>query len=214
MSIKGTNGAISSWTVLVIDDEPDNLGVPQKVLAHFGAQVHTAENGLQGLKVLNDILPTFILLDLSMPYMDGWEMLKSIRSDPRTANLPVIALTAHAMDGDRQRCLDAGMDDHLTKPFSRANLIEIIDKWATVPTSTTRTEPSPSPSPLKSGVNASHPDAMVSVPNARSRRPESREVAMTTTSEGGRVDPHTHEDAVPRLPGGYVGSRSARGHTT
>jgi two-component system, cell cycle response regulator DivK len=108
---------MSDWVVLIVDDEPDNLAVAKKVLAYSGAEVHTAANGLDGLAQLASLQPTFILLDLSMPEMDGWEMFKQVRSDPQTEHIPVIALTAHAMSGDRERVLEAGFDGYIAKPF-------------------------------------------------------------------------------------------------
>jgi two-component system cell cycle response regulator DivK len=107
----------ANWIVLIVDDEPDNLMIPQEVLTFLGAQVHTAENGEQGLELLATIKPTFILLDLSMPKMDGWEMIKKIRDVPETARIPVIAVTAHAMSGDKERALEAGFNGYIAKPF-------------------------------------------------------------------------------------------------
>jgi len=108
---------VAEWTVLIVEDDPHNLGVPEGVLQHYGAQVFTAEDGLEGLKVLADVTPTLILLDLSMPQMDGWEMIKRVRANPKTAHVPVIALTAHAMRGDKERVLAAGFDGYIAKPF-------------------------------------------------------------------------------------------------
>lgn len=108
---------VAGWTVLIVEDEPHNLGVPEGILQHYGAQVFTAEDGLEGLKVLADITPTLILLDLSMPQMDGWEMIKRVRADPKTANVPVVALTAHAWHRDKERVLAAGFDGYISKPF-------------------------------------------------------------------------------------------------
>jgi CheY-like chemotaxis protein len=101
---------LASWTVLIVEDEPHNLGVPEGILQHYGAQVFTAENGLEGLKVLADVTPTLILLDLSMPQMDGWEMIKRVRANPKMTNVPVVALTAHAWHRDKERVLAAGFD--------------------------------------------------------------------------------------------------------
>lgn len=89
----------SQWTVLVVDDEPDNREIAQTVLSFGGVKVHTAVNGADGIKLLETLSPTFVLLDLSMPVMDGWEMLKLVRANPKTQNIPIIALTAHAMGG-------------------------------------------------------------------------------------------------------------------
>ena len=79
--------------------------------------VGLGEDGLEGLKVLAHVTPTLILLDLSMPQMDGWEMIKRVRANPKTAHVPVIALTAHAMRGDKERVLAAGFDGYIPKPF-------------------------------------------------------------------------------------------------
>ena len=116
----------SRWVVLVVDDEPDNRAIAQKVLTFSGAKVHSAINGADGLKVLEVMLPSFILLDLSMPVMDGWEMFKQVRENPRTQHIPVIALTAHAMEGDRERVLRAGFDGYIAKPFRLSTFMSEI----------------------------------------------------------------------------------------
>lgn len=116
------------WTVLIVDDEPDNLGVARKVLTFGGAQVHVARNGVEGLAVLDDVRPTFILLDLSMPEMDGWEMLKIVRGNDQMANIPIIALTAHAMSGDKERVLESGFNGYIAKPFRINSFIADIQK--------------------------------------------------------------------------------------
>jgi CheY-like chemotaxis protein len=122
------------WTVLIVEDEPDNLGVPFEILTFHGAAVHTAENGIEGLKKLEEITPTFILLDLSMPQMDGWQMLKEIRANPKTAALPVIALSAHAMQADQDRARAAGFDGYITKPFWLNTFFEEIERCLGTPT--------------------------------------------------------------------------------
>jgi len=111
------NREAANWTVLIVDDEPDNLSIPREVLTFNGAQVYTAADGIEGLEVLKTVTPTFILLDLSMPNMDGWEMLRQIRANPKTARIPVIALTAHAMSGDQEKVMTAGFDGYIAKPF-------------------------------------------------------------------------------------------------
>ena len=117
---------VKNWVVLVVDNEQDNISVVEKVLSFEGAKVYTALNGLEGLDVLEIVTPTFILLDLSMPVMDGWEMLAKVRANPVIAHLPVIALTAHAMDGDRDRTLEAGFDGYIAKPFRINTLLNTI----------------------------------------------------------------------------------------
>nr|MBN1229540.1 response regulator [Anaerolineae bacterium] len=105
------------WIILIVEDEPDNLDVSRTVLEFHGATVHTAVDGREGLILLETITPTLILLDLSMPHMDGWEMLKLIRGNPRTEPIPVVAVTAHAMSGDKERVMEAGFNGYIAKPF-------------------------------------------------------------------------------------------------
>jgi CheY-like chemotaxis protein len=116
----------SSWVVLIVDDDRDNIGVPEQLLLHFGATVHIAEDGQVGLRILETVIPSFILLDLSMPRLDGWEMLVRLRSNPRTASIPVIALTAHAMPADEARIIQAGFDGYIVKPFMFASFFDEI----------------------------------------------------------------------------------------
>lgn len=123
-----TTNDIKDWIVLIVDDEPDNLGVAQKVLSYGGADVHIARNGLEGLAVLENITPTFILLDLSMPEMDGWEMFDRARSNDKLANVPIIALTAHAMTGDKERIEKAGFDGYIPKPFRINSFMDDIHR--------------------------------------------------------------------------------------
>ena len=117
---------VNDWTVLIVDDEPDNLGVAQKVLSFGGAEVHIARNGVEGLAVLENLKPTFILLDLSMPEMDGWEMFERTRAKDEFSGVPIIALTAHAMTGDRERIEGAGFDGYIAKPFRINSFMEDI----------------------------------------------------------------------------------------
>jgi CheY-like chemotaxis protein len=107
----------TQWVALVVDDEVDNIGVAQKTLSYHGAKVYFARDGVDALNSLNRIEPTFVLLDISMPNMDGWETLRRIRADERLKLLPVIALTAHAMAGDEARMIQAGFDGYIAKPF-------------------------------------------------------------------------------------------------
>lgn len=114
----------SSWTVLLVEDEPDNLEVLIDAIEYHGMSALSASNGLEGLKVLEEHLPSLILLDLSMPKMDGWAMHQRVKADPRTRQIPVVALTAHAMTGDREKVLAAGFDGYLTKPISIATFLQ------------------------------------------------------------------------------------------
>lgn len=115
---------IKTWKVLIVDDEPDNLSVVADVLEFYGMSVKTARDGETGLGILQSYMPTLILLDLSMPKMDGWEMLKRVKAEQALQTVPVVALTAHAMPGDRKRVFEAGFDGYLTKPIAVPTLIE------------------------------------------------------------------------------------------
>lgn len=119
------------WTVLILDDIPDNLEIARTILEQYGATVHTATNGAEGLEVLDQIKPDFIISDLSMPVMDGWDFIASIKKNRGLAGIPVIALTAHAVAGDRIRAMAAGFHNYMTKPFTvntfAADLIRILE---------------------------------------------------------------------------------------
>jgi CheY-like chemotaxis protein len=119
-----TRDKVSSWAVLIVDDEPDSLEVATRVLKYHGASVLVAPNGKEAIEILKTQIPTFILSDLSMPMMDGWSLIEHLKSNPRTADVPVIALTAHAMSGDRERSLAAGFHHYLTKPLSPLTFLE------------------------------------------------------------------------------------------
>lgn len=124
------NNQTKKWIVLVVDDDIDNLNVAEKVLTFYGAQVHTATDGQDGLEKLREMddRPTFVLLDLSMPKMDGWEMLERVRKDAELSSLPMIALTAHAMPNDKERTEKAGFDGYIAKPFILTTFMEEIKR--------------------------------------------------------------------------------------
>jgi len=114
------------WHVLVADDERDSLEVARRLLKYAGAIVTTASNGHEAIEAVKTHKPDFhfVLTDLSMPGMDGWELLYELKSEPRTAHIPVIALTAHAMAGDRERGIAAGFHNYITKPLDPSKFIQ------------------------------------------------------------------------------------------
>lgn len=114
---------ISSWRILIVDDEPDNLKLASEFLAFSGATVTTAETGTQALALVAEAKPTVILLDLSMPGVDGWEVQRQLRQQPALDRVPIIALTALAMPEDRARAETAGFDGYITKPFRVGSLV-------------------------------------------------------------------------------------------
>ena len=129
--------------ILVIDDKPDNLRVAVDLLEAHGFKALTANNGERGIKRAKARPPALILLDVQMPGIDGYEATRQLRaweteSPEADRHLPVVALTAHAMTGDREKCLDAGMDDYLSKPFTEARLEKTLRRWLDSSHSATR----------------------------------------------------------------------------
>jgi CheY-like chemotaxis protein len=126
---------LQGWLVLVVDDEPDSLLIPHRLLKKCGAEVLTASNGKLGLDLATQRRPRFIISDLSMPEMSGWEMLYHLKNTPSTVAIPVIALTAHAMSGDRERAMEAGFHNYLTKPLRPETFIsDLLNLLVDIPT--------------------------------------------------------------------------------
>ena len=117
---------ISTWQILIVDDEPDNLEVVSETLEFRGAQIKTAPNGKEALELLETFPANLILTDLSMPVMDGWVLRSHVKSNPKFSNIPILALSAHAIAGDQDRALEAGFDGYLTKPVNIHKLHEDI----------------------------------------------------------------------------------------
>ena len=88
-----------------------------------------AGDGTQGLALAEQERPDLILLDMSLPIMDGWEAARRIKANPQLAHIPIIGLSAHAMSGDTEKALAAGCDDYLTKPLNDTLLFEKLDRW-------------------------------------------------------------------------------------
>lgn len=109
---------LDGWDIVVLEDEPDSLEVAEIILESYGASVNSAINGQEGLEVARRVKPRFVISDLSMPVMDGWGFISEMKKDPALASIPVIALTAHAMVGDRERAVSAGFHNYLTKPLT------------------------------------------------------------------------------------------------
>lgn len=115
---------LKGWDIVVIDDEEDSLLVAQVILDEYGANTHTASNGQEGLAIIREVKPKFIISDLSMPVLDGWGVIHTMQSDPVLKEIPVIALTAHAMVGDRERAVAVGFHNYLTKPLTVETFIQ------------------------------------------------------------------------------------------
>jgi CheY-like chemotaxis protein len=116
----------NGWDIVAIDDEDDSLMVLEVILMEYGANVHTASDGEEGLNLIRSVRPKFVISDLSMPGLDGWDVIQKMKLDPSLKDIPVIALTAHAMVGDRDRALAAGFHNYLTKPLTVETFIHDV----------------------------------------------------------------------------------------
>lgn len=112
--------------VLYVEDNDDNIFVLKSRLTRAGFTVIVASDGAQGVAMAASEQPDLILMDLSLPVLDGWEATRRIKAAPETKHIPVIAITAHAMTGDREKALAAGCDDFDTKPIELPRLLEKI----------------------------------------------------------------------------------------
>ncbi len=113
----------NDWKILIVDDDPFGLNIMEILLKHYGATIYTALNGKLGLEAARLHHPDMIISDLSMPEMDGWQMIEALKADRATASIPIVALTAHAMVGDRERAIAAGCHNYLTKPVHAPTFI-------------------------------------------------------------------------------------------
>jgi CheY-like chemotaxis protein len=115
-------------TILVVEDTPANLVLARKLLRAADHDVLTAETAEIGLELARDRLPDLVLMDLGLPDMSGWEALAEIRANPATAEVRVVAFTAHAMVGDHGRVLEAGFDGYLSKPIDFATFSRSVEE--------------------------------------------------------------------------------------
>ncbi len=113
--------------ILLVEDNEMNRDMLSRRLARRGFEVAIAIDGEQGLAMARSETPALILMDMSLPGMDGWEATRQLKAAPDTRAIPVIALTAHAMAGDREKAIAAGCDDFDTKPIDLGRLLEKID---------------------------------------------------------------------------------------
>jgi len=116
---------VSRSRILVVEDNQDNMTLIVDVLISLDYEVLQAHDGVEGLQMAQQEVPDLILMDLSLPRMDGWTATRTIKDDKRLQHIPIIALTAHAMVGDKERSLEAGCDDYISKPI---NLQELAGK--------------------------------------------------------------------------------------
>jgi len=111
--------------VLLVDDDPDTRVICRLALEHHGYEVLEADQGELALRLSRRRLPDLVLLDLSLPVMDGWEVARRLKGAPETADIPIVVFTAHAMAAEREKALAVGCDGYLVKP---AGLREVVEE--------------------------------------------------------------------------------------
>ncbi len=109
--------------ILLVEDNEMNRDMLSRRLQRKGHEVLVALDGIQGVELAQSQIPDLILMDMSLPVLDGWEATQRLKAAPQTQDIPIIALTAHAMAGDREKCLQAGCDDYDTKPVEFSRLL-------------------------------------------------------------------------------------------
>jgi CheY-like chemotaxis protein len=115
-------------TVLLVEDNLHNRRIFTSILTHYGFAVREAVNGAEAVELARSVRPDLILMDLSLPVLDGWEATRRIKEDAELRAIPIIALTAHAMSGDEGRALEAGCDAYLSKPISPKKVVTAVQE--------------------------------------------------------------------------------------
>ncbi|MBW8012128.1 MAG: response regulator [Chloroflexi bacterium] len=120
---------MNNKTILYIEDNPHNRRIVRKILGTQGYSVIEAEDGLVGYNMIRELKPPLVLLDISLPSMHGIQIVGNVKADEDLWHIPVIALTASAMSGDRERFLEAGCDEYLSKPVQAFKLISMVNSY-------------------------------------------------------------------------------------
>jgi len=157
----------SQARILLVEDNSVNRKVAVGILDKCGYDITTAEDGQAAIETLERKSFDLVLMDLQMPRMDGFEATRIIRASDRWRDLTVVAMTAHAMKGDRERCMEAGMDDYITKPLKAEELQQMVDKWV-----------SKSSSSSEAAGPSEHGPAVYEVAASRSKTPLDLERAL------------------------------------
>ena len=115
--------------ILIVEDDPKNLKLIRDLLQIRGYTTLEATDGKQGVDMARAKMPDLILMDIQMPVMDGFEAISILKADPVTKSIPIIALTAFAMQGDREKCMDAGCNDYITKPLDTRAFVTKVKEY-------------------------------------------------------------------------------------
>jgi CheY-like chemotaxis protein len=130
---------MTSHTVLLVEDNQDNLNIYSTILRHYGYEVLEATDGESAIELARTQHPGVILMDVSIPVVDGWEATQRIKADPETSDIPVIALTAHALEADRAKAKAVGCDGYISKPAEPRTVAETVRGYLGEPTATPET---------------------------------------------------------------------------
>jgi CheY-like chemotaxis protein len=128
--LHGSNDVLHGRRVLIVDDDARNIFALTSMLENQNMQVLTATNGRQAIELIERTpVPSVVLMDIMMPEMDGYETMRVIRNNPAYRTVPIVALTAKAMKGDREKCLQAGASDYIAKPVNTEQLLSLLRVW-------------------------------------------------------------------------------------
>ena len=119
---------LTQQKILLVEDVEENRGIVRQLLARMGVTLVEAGDGAEGVQLARRERPDLILMDLSLPVMDGWQATRVIKGDPQTASIPVVALTAHAMSGDEQKAREAGCDGYVAKPLDLVEFQRYLER--------------------------------------------------------------------------------------
>jgi CheY-like chemotaxis protein len=115
--------------ILLVEDDPTMQKMAVKVLRSHGFTTEVARDGREAVAMTARLRPSLILMDLSLPEMNGWEATRALKADPQLAPIPVVAITAHAMVGDRETAIAAGCTECLTKPYEISELLALVERY-------------------------------------------------------------------------------------
>lgn len=121
-------GSGARGPILLVEDDAETRLAYRVLLEHAGWSVHEAGDGEQALRMINGVLPCAVIVDISIPGVDGWEMTRRLKLDERTREIPVLLVTGHALDEDRQRARDLGCSGYLVKPVPPSQFVEEVER--------------------------------------------------------------------------------------